>query len=66
MTKHEGMPNDKMTNDRDVASSMGLRASFFIKVASVSIQPAAFKRITWLALDESFVALNLPRAHANL
>jgi hypothetical protein len=31
MTKHEGNPNDTMTNDHNVVSSFGLRASFVIR-----------------------------------
>jgi hypothetical protein len=53
MTKHEGMPNDKMTNDRGVAWSFVLgdffvirHSDFVIKVASVSIQPASFGALT--------------------
>jgi hypothetical protein len=53
MAKHEGMPNDKMTNDRGVAWSFVLgdffvirHSDFVIKVASVSIQAASFGALT--------------------
>jgi hypothetical protein len=63
MTKHEGNPNDTMTNDRDVVSSFGLRASFVIRhYAPQRSRPACrprFNALVVLPLDGSFVALKL-------
>jgi hypothetical protein len=63
MTKHEGHPNDTMTNDRDVVSSFGLRASFVIRhYAPQRSRPACrsrFNALVVLPLDGSFVALKL-------